>query len=250
MPTNSGVTVAGNLLSSYGAYMQANPVISHIRDVETFQGRQRSTMLPVKNLITGMQLKAKIDFIGSASARAMNRSNFEALFRSQTDPVVIDILDGFFYRAVLLSTTDCGTMYDMINTVQYVWQVTRHKDPVTINFRGSSTVNCSSNVDKTDCILTIDGAGAANAEVVININYSLDYHIGYYISNSLTTGDDVILDGINKRFLIGTRNVASLIEWRDFPFLVPGNNSIVIYIGASTAPSNLQCSFTYTPTFL
>ena len=111
MPTNSGVTVAGNLLSSYGAYMQANPVISHIRDVETFQGRQRSTMLPVKNLITGMQLEAKIDFIGTASARAMNRSNFEALFRSQTDPVVIDVLDGFFYRAVLKSSTDCGTMY-------------------------------------------------------------------------------------------------------------------------------------------
>lgn len=245
MPTNSGVTVAGNLLSSYGAHMQANPVISHTRDVETFQGRQRSTMLPVKNLITGMQLKARIDFIGTASARAMNRSNFEALFRSQTDPVVIDFLDGFFYRAVLKSSTDCGTMYDMINTVQYVWQVTRHKDPVTINFLGSNTVNCISNVDKTDCILTIDGAGAANAEVVITFN-SLDY----YVSNTLTTGGDIILDGINKRLLVGTRNVASLIEWRDFPFLVPGNNSIAIYVGASMAPSNLQCSFSYTPTFL
>lgn len=244
MPTNS-VTVAGNPLENYGARMQANPVISHTRDVETFQGRQRSTMLPVKNLITGMVLKARIDFFGSASTRAMNRSNFESLFRSQTMPVEIDILDGFFYRSVLKTTADCGTAYDLINTVEYTFQVTRHKTPVTIEFRGSNTVNCISNVDKTDCILTIDGAGAADAEVAITFN-----SLNYYISNVLTTGGDIILDGINKRFLIGTQNVASLIEWRDFPFLVPGNNSIAIYVGASMAPSNLQCSFSYTPTFL
>ena len=244
MPTNS-VTVAGNPLENYGARMQANPVISHTRDVETFQGRQRSTMLPVKNLITGMVLKARIDFFGSASTRAMNRSNFESLFRSQTMPVEIDILDNFFYRAVLKSTVDCGTAYDLINTVEYTFQVTRHKSPVTIEFRGSSTVNCISNVDKTDCILTIDGAGAADAEVAITFN-----SLNYYISNVLTTGGDIILDGINKRFLIGTQNVASLIEWREFPYLVPGDNEIAIYIGAGGAPSTLRCSFSFTPTFL
>ena len=148
MPTNT-VTVAGLPLTDYAAHMQANPVISHTRDVETFQGRQRSTMMPIKNLITGMRLKAKIDFFGSASARAMNRSNFEALFRSQTT-VEINILDGFFYRAVLLSSTDCGTVFDLINTVEYVWQVTRHQTEVTIISSSSFSLrfNCSSNVDR------------------------------------------------------------------------------------------------------
>ena len=246
MPINSGVTVAGNLLSSYGAYMQANPIISHIRDVETFQGRQRSTMLPVKNLITGMQLKAKIDFIGTAATRAMNRSNFEALFRSQTDPVVIDILDGFFYRAVLLSAADCGTVYDMINTVEYVWQVTRHTTSVTKNLVNGITINCISNFDRTDCIIEI-AAGYFGGEdsLLITIN---GYRWGIQgLDNPQEKA--IVLDGINKRFLIGNDNAANVISWQDFPFLVPGDNTI----GVSVSGYPVTTAFgtvSYTPTYL
>lgn len=245
MPINC-VTVAGHPLTDYGAHMQANPVISHSRDVETFQGRQRSTMRPIKNLITGMQLTARIDFIGTASVRAMNRSMFEALFRSQTNPVEIDILDGFFYRAVLISEADCGTAFDLINTVEYVWNVTRHTAPKTISLTSENRIYCTSNYDRTDCCVEISAGFFGSSEILtVKIN-------GYdwWIDGANNPNEErIVLDGINKVFLIGSTNAASLITWTDFPFLVPGLNVIEIYVnGFST--SGLNGVVTYTPTFL
>lgn len=247
MPTNT-VTVAGLPLTDYAAHMQANPVISHTRDVETFQGRQRSTMMPIKNLITGMRLKAKIDFFGTASARAMNRSNFEALFRSQTTPVEIDVCDGFFYRAVLLSSTDCGTVFDLINTVEYVWQVTRHQTEVTIGSSSSHSLsfNCSSNVDRTDCCIEINQAYQQGTESISVEMNGLEWWI-YHKDNP--NNEKIVLDGINKTFLIGTKNAVNLIEWEDFPFLYPGSNTMEVFVDGAPF-SNAPVTIRYTPTFL
>ena len=246
MPTNT-VTVAGFPLTDYAAHMQANPVISHTRDVETFQGRQRSTMMPIKNLITGMRLKAKIDFFGSASARAMNRSNFEALFRSQTT-VEIDILDGFFYRAVLLSSTDCGTVFDLINTVEYVWQVTRHQTEVTIISSSSFSLrfNCSSNVDRTDCCIEINEEYQHGTESIHVEMNGLEWWINY---EDNPNNEKIILDGINKTLIKKKKNAVNLIDWTDFPFLYPGSNRMEIYVDGVPFV-NAPVTIRYTPTFL
>lgn len=247
------VTVAGRPLGELGAAMQAGPTVSRIRDVETFQGRRRSTILPIKNLITGMRLTARIDFVGSNEDRAMAQSSFEALFRSQTETVEIDILDGFRYSSVLLSSADCGTVGELITTVEYVWAVTRHKDPVAVVLRESNTIFCASNVDQTDCVITVDGgifemaADAGFSTVSISLN-GLDWYIP---TSANPDCGDLVLDGVNKTYSVDGANVVSAVSWTDFPFLVPGSNTLNVFIGGVPLPQSVICGkCEYTPTFL
>jgi len=60
---------------------------------------------------------------------------------------------------------------------------------------------------------------------------------------------DIVIDGVNKIFTVGSKNVGSLMLWTDFPYLVPGENVLRLSVeGVVVGKKSAQIS--YTPTFL
>ncbi len=241
------VTVADRPLGEFGAAMQY-PIFQKERDVEPFQGRQRSTLFVLNNQTTAMRMRCKIDFSGSYEDRTMGQSAFESLFQGM-DPVKIDVLDGFWYNAVLLSAAPSDTSHDAMTTVEYEFRVTRHKEPVTIRMYRVNNIHCSSNVERTDCVITI-AAGYFGGEYDAGLQPDLGLN-GYCwsIQGSDNPNEEaIILDGVNKRFLIGSTNVAQKIGWTDFPYLIPGENQIEVSVNGIPHVSFIG-SVAYTPTF-
>lgn len=241
------VTVAGRPLGEFGAAMQY-PAFSKTRSVEPFQGRQRSTLFLLTNQTTAMLMRCKIDFFGSCEDRTMGQSAFEALFQGM-DPVKIDVLDGFWYNAVLLSANPSATSHDAMTSVEYEFRVTRHKDPVTVEMQAAETIYCSSNVTQTDCCIIVDGdffGGELDAGLFLTISLN---GLQWVIAGSDNPdNEDIILDGINKRFLIGDTNVSNKVTWTDFPFLVCGENQLQSSV-SGTLVNYINGRIVYTPTF-
>ena len=238
------VTVGGHLLSDFYAKMQASPSFVRQREVETFQGRQRSTMLLLQNLNKSLIMQCKIDYFGTAIQRAAGQSEFEALFQS-SEPVVIDIMDGFWYNAVLLSASESVSSYQYITTVSYQFRVTRHKPAVTEELEMTEVIKCSSNVDRTDCIITVSAGFMDGSDLTLTLNeYSWTIH-GIENPND----EQIVLDGIHKVFKIGTQNAAQKIIWTDFPYLVPGDNTISVVVNG-VFPGGVNGSIEYVPTFV
>lgn len=242
------VTVANHPLGEFHAAMQSYPIFHKTRTVEPFQGRKRSTMFVLNNQIDAMLLSCKIDFFGSNADRTVAQSNFEALFQG-LEPVMIDITDGFFYRAVLLSSAPSSTVAEMITTVDYEFRVTRHTEQITVPLESSNKIYCASNTQQTDCIITVDagyfgGEDDADLSMVIYLN---DFHWTVMGSDN-PNNERIVLDGINKRFLIGDGNAAKKITWTDFPYLKPGINTMSVYVAG--VPVELVGSVVYLPTYV
>lgn len=247
------VTVDGRPLTEFLAKMQSYPRFSKQLDTEIFQGRQRTTLVPLRSLVSGMFMKARVDFFGSNSTRTRNQSAFEAVFLSKLDPVRIDILDGFWYNAVLVSIQETSTDHELITTVEYCWRVTRHKDPVQVDFAfgthaSDAVIWCESNVQKTDCCITIQIYQSAN-DIRVCLN-DLEWTI-----HLLNTRTELVLDGINKQVLLSGNHVNDYDSFLEFPYLVPGENELTLYDKTSEHPNawgnpiSVGRSVVFTPTF-
>lgn len=239
------VTVSGRELSEFCAKMQSYPEISACEvDTGIFQGVNRSSMQLLHNRRGVRYMDCKIDFFGRDNyERTLHQSEFEALFIG-AEPVAIDICDGFWYRAILTEIGDTYTERELITTVEYRFQVTRHRgSQITTRVAADkSNILCLSNVEKTDCVVRIPQKAINGAESVsVELN-DLTWTVPY------PTGD-LVLDGIHKTFTMGGANVASRISWTDFPYLRAGENLLKLGVtGVGVSVKNAEIS--YTPTFL
>lgn len=241
------VTVAGRGLSEFFAKMQSYPEISPCDvDANIFQGSDRSSIQILSNRRGKRELKCKIDFFGKSNfERTMNQSEFEALFLG-SEPVVIDICDGFWYLGVLTGIGNPSTDHELVTTVEYTFTVTRHMgQAVTIGITSANDVvfSCISNVAKTDCVITLAGQYSDSTH---NVTVSLN---GYLWSVDRSFEGTLEIDGVNKRYLINGENAASDINWTDFPFLVPGENHLNVYVDG-VVPPGIIAQIIYTPTFI
>lgn len=236
------VTIAGKDLLEFDAKMQSYPEISSCKvDANIFQGANRSSIQLLSNRRGQRTLKCKIDFFGDNYSRTLHQSEFEALFLG-SEPVVIDICDGYWYRAVLTDIDDPSTDHELITTVEYTFAVTRHiGEEITIDAASEHVFYCNSNVAKTDCIIWIAPEYGIGYTVTVVLNGS-----EFYVDD---LDGDLILNGVDKMFLINGENAANRVSWTDFPFLVPGENQIEIRVDG-TPISNRSATVSYTPTYL
>ena len=240
------VMVAGHELSEFYAKMQSYPEIGSCA-VETgiFQGVNRSSMQLLHNRRGVRYMDCKIDFFGQDNyERTLHQSEFESLFLG-AEPVVIDIGDGFWYRAILTEIGDIFTERELITTVEYRFQVTRHRGAqiTTQVIPNDAQIYCQSNVARTDCAIRILYANLGGAEkTIVQLN-------GLTWSYAPVLTGDIILDGVNKVFTVNGKNATSDIVWEDFPFLVPGKNTISVGVNGVVV-SNKSAEIIYTPTFL
>ncbi len=239
------VRIAGRGLYEFMAKMQSYPEITSCEiDAGVFQGSNRSSIQLLHNRRGAKKLTCKIDFFGRDNyERTMHQSAFEALFLG-SDPVTIDICDGYWYRAILTGTGAPRTEREYITTVEYQFRVTRHRgSPVTVECKANDNrVWCESNVLKTDCIITIPCDRLQGADsILIGLN-------GVQWGYSGPLSGNLILDGVNKVYTIGDRNATTDISWSDFPYLLPGSNKLEFSISGIVV--GVEASLTYTPTFL
>lgn len=242
------VKIAGKELTEFCAKMQSYPEISPCDvDANVFQGSNRSTVQLLSNRRGKRSLKCKIDFFGKSNfERTMHQSRFESLFLG-TEPIVIDIGDGFWYRGVLTDIGKPSTDHELITTVEYTFQVTRHMgQEVTIDITQTNDVifNCVSNVAKTDCVITL--ADQFRPDGTHNVTVEMNGY-RWYVDHGFDGG--LVIDGVNKRFLINNQNAASEVKWTDFPFLTPGENNLKVYVDG-VVPPGIFAHVNYTPTFL
>lgn len=232
-------------LAAFNAKMQSYPTFVRGRSVEIFQGRQRSTMLLLSNQLEALIMRCKIDFFGTNEERTANQSRFEAMFQAHSSVELI-IGDGFRYQAILTSSSDGLTDYEFVTTVQYQFQVTRHLEPVSKRIDWKNNIICLSNVDRTDCKITISAGYADGYNMILSLN---GYSWTIYGANN-PDDKEIVIDGINKVFTIGGRNAAGLIDWTDFPYLIPGQNTIKVYLSSIGYLDGLPATIEYVPTFV
>lgn len=240
------VMIAGRELSEFCAKMQSYPEISACAvDTGIFQGVNRSSMQLLHNRRGVRYMDCKIDFFGQDNyERTLHQSEFEALFLG-SEPVVIDIGDGFWYRAILTEIGDTFTERELITTVEYRFQVTRHRGSqiTTQVIPNDAQIFCQSNVARTDCVIRIFYANLGGAK---KIDIQLNGLLWTYAP--VMTGD-IVLDGVNKVFTVAGKNATSKIGWSDFPYLTPGENTLKLSVEGVVVGSK-SAEIIYTPTFL
>lgn len=239
------VRIAGRALSEFMAKMQSYPEISSCEiNTGIFQGSNRSSIQLMHNRRGAGTLTCKIDFFGRDNyERTMHQSAFEALFLG-TEPVTIDICDGYWYRAILIRTGMPRTEREYITTMEYQFRVTRHRGlPITVKCEANDNkIWCESNVLKTDCTISIPCDRLQGADsILIGLN-GLQWAYSGQLSGNL------ILDGVNRIFTIGGQNATTAISWSDFPYLMPGSNMLEFSISGIVV--SVGATLTYTPTFL
>lgn len=239
-------TINGRRLSEFCAKMQSYPVISSCTvETEIFQGSRRSSIQLLSNRRGERYLECVIDFFGNNADRTRNMSEFEAQLTG-SEPILIDINDGYFYRAICTKVGNPSTVREVVTSVQYRFRVTRHRNTVTgLALTNDQMIYCDSNVERTDCTLTIKYdrmLGASDVDITLN---------GLSWSFSETVTGDLVLDGIHKVFTMGGDNISgkSAFTWFDFPYLIPGRNVIGLSI-QGVVPYGQVAEISYTPTFL
>lgn len=238
-------TVNGRNLSEFGAKMQSYPILSACAvDVGVFQGAERSSLQMLHNRRGMRTLRCTVDFYGSNYERSLHQSEFDAQFLG-VEPVILDFGDGFWYRAILTKIGDPETVAELITTVEYEFAVTRHRGAeITAEVvPNDAAILCHSNVAKTDCVVRVlfdQMGGATNTVVQLN-------GLSFTIADTLT--GDLVIDGINKVFTMDGKNVAGKLIWTDFPFLVPGINSLSLFV-QGVVVGKKAARISYTPTFM
>lgn len=241
------VTVAGRKLSEFQAKMQSYPVIGSCAvDVEIFQGVNRSSMQALHNRRGARYLDCYIDFMGRSNfERTMHQSEFEALFL-KSEPVEIDIGDGFWYRAILTQIGGSQTEGEYITTVSYRFQVTRHRGPeiVTQSILSDTKIFCQSNVACTDCVIQIPYSSK-----IAEMERMSVYLNGLEWQYTSAVDGEIVLDGINKIFTVNGENVTNQFYWSDFPYLISGENQLSVSVNGWVI-GDIPVNVIYTPTFL
>ena len=177
---------------------------------EAFKGRKRSSFVLLNSSIGFCQLSLPIVFEGcSRHDVTAKKSLFDMEAYGKND---LTMEDGFQYFVYLDSIGEASYPADELIECDYTFIGVRHGDLETVN---GNTVMCSSTLPNTDCI--IDVTVSANRQ---------NYDVGTVQFPSVTAGEKITVDGINKRILVNGAPAAEQAEWINFPSLIPGKNVI------------------------
>lgn len=245
------IIFAGRVLSEFNAKLESYPIITSCEiDAEVFQGLNRSAMQLLYNRRGVRKMSCTIDFYGEDSfLRTFAQSSFEALFLDD-EPVEISFGDGFFYRAVLLEVSEPETIGNFLTSVTYEFQVTRHTERIVFqndskgHGRQRAIIHCISTIPRTDCVLFIPQDNFRDGRSV-----TISIGTEQWTTTPNLIKSDLILDGERKIFLSAGENVTHLIDWQDFPYLKPGDNTFEVAVNGVLA-GNGDITVSYTPTYL
>lgn len=242
---SSGITVNGHDLSEFSAKLLTAYRLGACEITsDTFQGTSRSTMLLLSQTYGTMEVVLPLEFWGTS--RADTVACWSRFCGAVTGTVELDLGDGFLYACCVTDLGDPQWISDGWMSVDVTFRGLRQKPQVTISAASTigAAIQCASTFPRTDCTITIPKAllaGATQAQVVLGQNKWL-------LNMNFSSEAELVLDGVNKVFLLNGENVTAQMDWEDFPYLVPGENPIGVYINTLGVTQGIE--LTYRPTFL
>jgi len=212
-------------LSDFNADMLLGYVIggNDLKNIKS-SGRDRTTSKLISQRIGEKNISLKVDFYGTRAERAKNKSQFD--YECIKDIVVLSVGDGYEYHVTCTKLGDesPGTV---MTEAEYTFSGFKKMGIVSIK---AKEFFCLSTTPRTDCIFSVT-VGRTTARYRLWNAYFLN----------VIAGDKIVFDGVNGRILINNSPRAAKCEWIDFPYLVPGTNTIVCDDTVTTE---------YYPTFL
>lgn len=174
-----------------------------------WQGRNRSQFALLSQSFGLKEISMTVVFDGlDAEEVALHKSEFDAALWGKFE---IYMPNNFTYSAILDDAGELEYMGDERGKAKYKLVGIQHKPLVTVT---SGTFTCASTVPFTDCIIT--ATTTATSGTIGDIGFSW-----------LEIGDIIVIDGINKRFIVNGVDSATSFTWIDFPSLVRGTNTIL-----------------------
>ncbi len=240
-----GINIAGCDLREFSARLQTGYTMGACQlTTDTFQGTDRSSLLLLCQSCGTMELVLPLEFLGTDRRETV--AGWSRFCQAVQGAFDMDLGDGYLYHCVVTDLGRPAWIAEGWLTTDVTLQALRQLSEVTISTRSTAdaSVYCSSTYPKTDCVITISGAvltGAEQVSVVLGEN-------SWYLNTAFSGTADLILDGVNKRFLLDGENVAARMDWQDFPYLVPGENPMVVAVNAIGITNGVTIA--YRPTFL
>lgn len=241
----SGITVNGRDLSAFSCKLQSAYTIGACQvETELFQGKNRSTLLLLDQTFGAMEIVLPLEFWGLSRQDTMEK--WSAFCGAVSGKVELDLGDGFLYACAVKDLGRPAFITDGWLAADVTLAGFRQKAQVTISAQTDfgAAIYCASTFPRTDCVITLPQALLGGAEQV-----AVELGSNQWFLNAAFTGtQDLVLDGVNKIFLLGGQNVTEQMDWEDFPYLVPGNNAVAVYINTIGVTQGVE--ITYRPTFL
>lgn len=184
-----------------------------------YQGRNRTSFTQLATVFKLRQIKLNVVFTGKdLETVTLQKSLFDAACFGKNE---LFLPDGFFYTVMATSLGDAAIVGigDTVTKTKATYTFTgiRHKPLVAVSLpAGGGKVNCGSTTPFTDCKLSCTVTAPAAT-----------YTLGGATFNTVTAGETLVFDGIDKRILRNGAPSAANVNWRQFPTLAPGENNVV-----------------------
>lgn len=198
-------------IADYGGSLRMEYKTSgYTLDTAAFKGRKRSSFVLLNSTTGFMTITLPMVFKGADRDDVTRKKSLFDMLIFGKNELLMD--DGFQYSAYLSAIGDSSYPAPELIEVEYTLIGVRHGDKVTVT---GNTVACDSTLPDTDCILscTVRTSGS-------------NYKVGTVTFKTVTAGQELTVDGINKRILIDGIPAADSAEWIRFPSLSPGINTI------------------------
>ncbi len=244
------VYVGGHDLSEFRAKLESGYAISGCSlENHTNQAPSRSSILLLRQNVGPLTLRLPLNFYAGSKRETMaHMARFNAVCQGIVE---IDLSDGFTYRCALTETGETAWLGDCFCAVDYTFSGIRQGAPVTLSGPAPLQLENTATFPKTDCVITIQNFRCrTSAPVLLRITdesrtllrWSIDTSTGLY-----QAGGDLVLDGRNKQNHYRGGNIPTgTMTFTDYPYLVPGTNTVSVSGGLTGADILLE----YTPAYL
>lgn len=156
------------------------------------------------------KIEATLTFSAESSEEAYGK--YSELCKILTGNLEIVMPDRAMYSAFLTDIGEEEYITEGCMDVSFSFVGVKHGPLQTVT---GNRLICMSTLPKTDCKLTVTvGASGSN------------YKLGTMNFPVVTAGEVFCVDGITKRILVDGVPAAQRAEWTQFPYLVPGENTI------------------------
>lgn len=177
---------------------------------EYFKGRRQSGFVLMDSSYELGSLSLPIVFEGANRKDVtLKKSKFESEVFGQSD---IILRDEMMYFAFMDGIGESTYPSEQLIETTYEFKCIRHGKYKEVD---KNKIYCESTLPNTDCMISVTVGRTVQ-----------NYKIGSVIFPTVTQGERLVVDGINKRILVNGAPAATRAEWTKFPSLAPGENNI------------------------
>ena len=244
------IYIGGRDLSEFRAKLETDYSITGYALENTYnKGALRSGFTLLRQAPELLSIILPINIFGADKRETTE--NLAAINAQCAGVVELDLSDGFAYTCMLEEVRGTTWLSDAWCTADYCFMGVRHKDPIAVSAPAPLHLQNGATWPKNDCTITIKNFKAkTSAPVVITLSgegktlltWKIDTSGGLY-----QAGGDLVLDGVRQRNGYNGGNIPTgTMTWTDYPYLVPGQNTISVSGGTTKADIVVD----YTPAYL